>query len=82
VKLIVQHSANIGAKKGYFTGYPVLKVCVKLKTVCARTVRLSVPVIYLDIARGFPRTSPKYGIELPASIRMIRVEAIQNLGNF
>jgi hypothetical protein len=58
VKLIARHSANIGAKKGYFTRYPVLKGCVKLKTVCVQTVRLSVPVIYLNIARGFTRTLP------------------------
>jgi hypothetical protein len=38
-KKIFQYSANIGAEKGYFTRYPVLKACDKLKTVCVRTVQ-------------------------------------------
>jgi hypothetical protein len=36
-------------QKRYFTAYLVLKDASSLKTVCARTERLSVPVIYFDI---------------------------------
>jgi hypothetical protein len=53
VKLIAQHSAMKLAKKGYFTAYLTLEGCVKLKTVCARTVRLSVPVIYFGYRAWF-----------------------------
>jgi hypothetical protein len=48
-----RHTAKIGSKKGYFTRYPVLKDASSLKTVCARTVRLSVPVIYFHITTWF-----------------------------
>jgi hypothetical protein len=48
-----QHTAKIGAKKGYFKRYPMLNGRDKLKTVCLRTERLSVPVIYFHITPWF-----------------------------
>jgi hypothetical protein len=53
-----RHTSKIGAKKGYFTGYLVLKDVSSLKTVCARTVRLSVPVIYFGYQDSYSRNSP------------------------
>jgi hypothetical protein len=50
---LARHTAKIGAKKGYFTRYPVLNGRDKLKTVCPRTERLSVPVIYFHITTWF-----------------------------
>jgi hypothetical protein len=49
----VRHTAKILAKKRYSTAYLVLKGCDKLKTVCAQTERLSVPVIYFPKGTGF-----------------------------
>jgi hypothetical protein len=46
VDLKARHSAKIRAKNWYFTAYLVLKDASSPKTVCARTERLSVPVIY------------------------------------
>jgi hypothetical protein len=42
------------------------------------------PGSLIDLILGEERSQwkPKYGIELPASIRMIRVEAVENLEEF
>jgi hypothetical protein len=53
-----RHRAKIRAKQRNYTAYLVLKGCVKFKTVCARTVRLSVPVIYLDIRASITGNPP------------------------
>jgi hypothetical protein len=41
LKVIARHSANIGAKTWYFTGYLVLKDASSLKTVCVCPSQLS-----------------------------------------
>jgi hypothetical protein len=48
-----RHTAKIRAKIWCFTRYLALKACDKLKTVCPRTERLSVPVIYFHITPWF-----------------------------
>jgi hypothetical protein len=48
-----RHSAKIRAKKRLSTAYLALKGCDKLKRVCARTERLSVPVIYFGYRMWF-----------------------------
>jgi hypothetical protein len=42
------------------------------------------PTSLITLLRGKEgsQRKPKYGIELPASIRIIRDEAVENLGNF
>jgi hypothetical protein len=54
-----QHTAKIGAKIGYFTAYLALKECVKEKTVCLRTERLSVPVIYFGYRDSYSGNPPQ-----------------------
>jgi hypothetical protein len=55
-----RHTAKIGAKKGCFTAYLALKGCVKAKTVCLQTERLSVPVIYFHITTWFEPEPAEY----------------------
>jgi hypothetical protein len=50
-----RHSAKIRAKKRYSTAHLALEGCDKLRTVCTRTVRLSVPVIYFRYRAGSTR---------------------------
>jgi hypothetical protein len=57
-----RHTAKIRAKKGCFTAYLALKGCVKAKTVCPRTERLSVPVIYFGYRNSSSGNLP--GIDL------------------
>jgi hypothetical protein len=63
VKLIARHSAMKLAKTWYFTAYLVLKDASSLKTVCARTVRLSVPVIYFGYRAGIHSDLALYSIK-------------------
>jgi hypothetical protein len=60
VKLIARHSAMKLAKVWYFTAYLVLKDASSLKTVCAPTVRLSVPVIYFGYCSWFHSDLAEY----------------------
>jgi hypothetical protein len=60
-----RHTAKIRAKTWHFTAYLVLKDASSLKTVCPRTKRLSVPVIYFHI-------TPWFGGELTYYMSRIR----------
>jgi hypothetical protein len=70
-----RHTAKIRAKKGYFTQYPVLNGCDKLKTVCPRTECLSVPVIYFHITPWFEREPAVNGTRLLTPLVHVRVSA-------
>jgi hypothetical protein len=48
-----RHAAKLRAKTWHFTAYLVLKDASSLKTVCLRTERLSVPVIFFHITPWF-----------------------------
>jgi hypothetical protein len=66
-----RHTAKVRAKKGCFTAYLALKGCVKAKTVCPRTERLSVPVTYFQITTRFEPEPAGYNFA-PLSLAFTR----------
>jgi hypothetical protein len=61
-----------------------MKYCALIGTKGIFGIILYKPASLTRLLTGKERSQwkPKYGIKLPASTRIIRVEAVENLGNF